>query len=72
MEASGSGDSSAMAIHSSVRLLHMLSAFRRICLSTPFVEVTMDAGLGEVPCGPVLPVIAANAKASNAVASNAR
>ena len=65
--------SSAKAMQSSVRLLHMLSAFRRNCRSTALAEPTADAGLS-VPRArpPVLPVMAAKLSASIAVASRIR
>ena len=65
--------SSANAIHNSVRLLHMLFAFRRDCRSTALVGPTADAGLS-VPRAwpPVFPVIAAKVRASIAVASRTR
>ena len=73
LEGPASALSSANAMHSSVRLLHMLSAFRRSCRSTAFVGPTTDAGLSVPPARPpVLPVIAANISASVAVASRTR
>jgi len=64
--------SSVSAIQISVRLRHMLSAFRRNCRSIVLAGPTTDAVLGEAPCDPALPVIAAKLKASDAVASKAR
>ncbi len=65
--------SSANAMHSSVRLLHMLSAFRRNCRSTALAGPTADAGLSvSADRPPVLPAIAAKVSASVAVASKTR
>lgn len=66
LAASISGASSAKAIHSSVRLRHMLSAVRRRRLSLPLVGPTAEA-LSE----PAPPVMAARVKASDAVTSKA-
>jgi len=63
--------SSASTIQSSVRLRHMLSAFRRNCRSIVLAAPTTDAALGEAPCEPAQPVIAAKFNASDAVASRA-
>lgn len=64
--------SAERAIQSSVRLRHMLIAFRRTCRSIALVPPSTEAALCMVPCSPVLPIMAANAKLSEAVASNAR
>lgn len=63
---------SVSAMHNSVRLLHMQSAFLRNCRSAPLGVPTTDTGLLVAPCGPVLPVVAAKFSASDAVASKAR
>ena len=63
--------SSDNAMHSSVRLRHMLSAFLRNCLSIPLEIPAIDAVLGETPCALALPAMAANVSASDAVASRA-
>ena len=64
--------SSDSATQSSVRLRHMLSALRRTWRSAELDPPNTDAALCIVPCGPLYPVIAAKARASVAVASNAR
>ncbi len=73
LEGLASALSSASAIHSSVRLLHILSAFRRSCRSTVLAGPMADAGLSiPVARPPVLPAIAAKVSASIAVASRTR
>lgn len=64
-----SGDSSANAMQSSVRLRHMLSAFLRNCRSIALEMPAIDAVLGETSCALALPTMAANVSASVAVAS---
>jgi hypothetical protein len=57
------------AMQRSVRFLHMLSAFLLMCLSETAAPLTTEAAVKAVPWGPPLPVMAASAKASEAVAS---
>jgi len=60
------------AMQSSVRLRQMLSALRRTCRSGIDEPLRIELAECSVPCGPALPVISANVRASDAVASSTR
>ena len=60
------------ARHRSVRLRHIVSAFRRTWRSDAVTPLMIAAAENVVPCGPALPVNAASCRASEAVASKVR